>query len=145
MALCGAISGGIMSRSGYSDDIDNWALIKWRGQVASAFRGARGQQMLRDILTAMDAMPVKELIANNVVCSDGVCAMGAAAASRGVDVTEIDPENYEAVASAMNIAPQMAQEIAYMNDEGTWGNETPSERFVRMRNWVSNQIKDAKP
>lgn len=134
-----------MSRSGYSDDIDNWALIKWRGQVASAFRGARGQQMLRDILTAMDAMPVKELIANNVVCSDGVCAMGAAAASRGVDVTEIDPENYEAVASAMNIAPQMAQEIAYMNDEGTWGNETPSERFVRMRNWVSNQIKDAKP
>lgn len=134
-----------MSRSGYSDDIDNWALIKWRGQVASAFRGARGQQMLRDILTAMDAMPVKELIANNVVCYDGVCAMGAAAASRGVDVTEIDPENYEAVASAMNIAPQMAQEIAYMNDEGTWGNETPSERFVRMRNWVSNQIKDTKP
>lgn len=25
-----------MSRSGYSDDVENWQLIRWRGQVASA-------------------------------------------------------------------------------------------------------------
>lgn len=30
-----------MSRSGYNDDIDNWQMIKWRGQVASAVRGKR--------------------------------------------------------------------------------------------------------
>jgi hypothetical protein len=34
-----------MSRSGYSDDIDSaddqWALIRWRGAVKSAIRGAR--------------------------------------------------------------------------------------------------------
>ena len=33
-----------MSRSGYIDDMDDtWQFIKWRGQVASAIRGARGQ------------------------------------------------------------------------------------------------------
>lgn len=46
-----------MSRSGYSDDIDNWDLIKWRGQVASAIRGKRGQLFLRELLAALDALP----------------------------------------------------------------------------------------
>ena len=47
-----------MSRSGYSDDIDdNWAHIMWRGRVASSIRGKRGQAMLRELLAALDAMP----------------------------------------------------------------------------------------
>jgi hypothetical protein len=36
----------MMSRSGYSDDYGDdepWQLIMWRGAVASAFRGRRGQ------------------------------------------------------------------------------------------------------
>lgn len=32
-----------MSRCGYSDDYDQWALIRWRGAVESAIRGKRGQ------------------------------------------------------------------------------------------------------
>jgi len=35
-----------MSRHGYSDDIDEWALIKWRGQVASAMRGKTGPTII---------------------------------------------------------------------------------------------------
>ena len=38
-----------MSRSGYSDDLDNWDLIRWRGQVSSAIRGKRGQGFLREL------------------------------------------------------------------------------------------------
>jgi hypothetical protein len=37
-----------MSRSGYSDDLENWSLIRWRGAVASAIRGRRGQAFLRE-------------------------------------------------------------------------------------------------
>lgn len=32
-----------MSRSGYSEDLDMWDLIRWRGAVKSALRGKRGQ------------------------------------------------------------------------------------------------------
>lgn len=56
-----------MSRSGYDDDVDdNWSLIRYRGMVTSAVRGRRGQALLKDILIAMNAMPVKQLIAHDV-------------------------------------------------------------------------------
>lgn len=73
-----------MSRSGYSDDCENVAM--WRGQVASAIRGKRGQTMLRDLV--------------------------------------------------------LAQEVMYENDEGGWRpNETPEERWARVRNWAAKQIR----
>lgn len=52
-----------MSRSGYADWCDdNWAMIRWRGAVASAVRGKRGQAFLRELATTLDAMPEKRLI-----------------------------------------------------------------------------------
>ena len=46
-----------MSRSGYTDDMeDMWQHICWRGAVASAIRGRRGQAFLREMLAAMDAI-----------------------------------------------------------------------------------------
>ena len=42
-----------MSRSNYSDDIDDYRqLVLWRGAVRSAIRGRRGQAFLHDLLTA---------------------------------------------------------------------------------------------
>jgi len=55
-----------VSRSGYSDDLDNWDLIKWRGQVASATRGKRGQKLLTDLLAALNAMSEHSLIAHEL-------------------------------------------------------------------------------
>ena len=90
-----------MSRSGYIDDFeDNWQLIKWRGQVASASRGKRGQQFFRDLLAAMDAMPEKRLITHELEEDGEVCAIGALCRARGVDMATIDPEEPEEVASA---------------------------------------------
>lgn len=131
-----------MSRSGYSDDLDKWALICWRGQVASAIRGQRGQQLLKDLLAALDAMPEKRLIAEDLVNSDGeVCALGCLGKARGIDMAGIDPEEPEQVAKVFDIAPQLAQEIVYENDEGRWHPETPESRFDRMREWVVKHIK----
>jgi hypothetical protein len=45
-----------------------WSHIRWRGAVASAIRGGRGQAFLREMLAAMDAMPVKRLVANELRC-----------------------------------------------------------------------------
>lgn len=130
-----------MSRSGYSDDGGDWATIRWRGQVASATRGRRGQVMLRDLLDALDAMPVKRLIKNDLQADGEVCAIGALGLKRGLDMTEIDPEVPEEVAEAFDIARPLACEIVYENDEATWDDETPEERWVRMRKWVAAQIR----
>lgn len=138
-----------MSRSGYSDDVDdNWRAICWRGAVSSAIKGKRGQTFLREALEALDAMPIKELIAEELIAKDGSCCLlGAVAKKRGMDVEGIDPEDYSNVAFKFGVARALAQEIVYENDEGAWNNgkETPSERWVRMRKWVvSNLAKDEK-
>lgn len=79
-----------MSRSGYTDDgLDSWQVIRWRGAVASAIRGRRGQALLTELLAALDAMPVKELIKEQLVEDGAVCALGALGRARGVDMSAI--------------------------------------------------------
>ena len=135
-----------MSRAGYTEDgEDNWGLICWRGQVASAIRGKRGQAFLRDLVAALDAMPEKALIAEELEDGDGnVCSLGAVGRLRGVDMRRIDPYDYDEVAGAFDIAEPLAREIEYENDEGTWQwqKETPEQRWKRMRAWAASKIKD---
>lgn len=125
-----------MSRSGYSDDCDNVQL--WRSAVHRALRGYRGQAFLYKLRAALDAMPVKRLIAGEIANAAGeVCALGA------VDpLAPVDPEDRKAVADHFGIAPAMAAEIVYMNDEAdAWvRSETPEQRWKRMRVWVDEQI-----
>ena len=110
-----------MSRSGYTDDCENLGL--WRGAVERAIRGKRGQQALKEIAAAMDAMPTKVLAAESLVTADGeFCTLGVLGAARGVDLSPIDPEDAEQVAKAFDLAPAMVREIVYENDEAmvTW-------------------------
>lgn len=137
-----------MSRSGYTDDGDNIAM--WRGMVASATRGKRGQAFFRALLAALDAMPQKRLIANELEAEGEVCAIGALGRARGIDMSNIDPECPEQVAPVFNIAMCLAQEVVYMNDEcfdWHWDRQrncrveyTPEERWQKMRQWVAEQI-----
>jgi hypothetical protein len=132
-----------MSRSGYSDDCENdWALICWRGAVKSAIRGRRGQAFLKEMLAALDAMPEKKLVKEELELSGEVCAVGAVGKARGVDMSKIDPEDRRAVASVFGISPALAAEIVYENDEGyyRYGTEPPEHRWLRMRAWVTSQI-----
>jgi hypothetical protein len=131
-----------MSRSGYSDDCDGWALIRWRGAVNSAIKGARGQKFLRELLAALDAMPEKRLIANELVADGSYCTLGVIAKQRGID-TDIDPYDTETLANRLGIAEAMVLEIVFENDERPWNyrTETPEQRYERMRAWVVKQIK----
>lgn len=128
-----------MSRSGYSDDCENLGL--WRGAVQRATTGYRGQHFLRKLRDALDAMPVKRLIAGEIANTSGeVCALGS------VDpAARLDPEDRKAVGQHFGIAPALAAEIVYENDEhfNYWSrgvNETPEQRWIRMRAWVDEQI-----
>lgn len=132
-----------MSRSGYMTDIEPWSLICWRGQVASAIRGKRGQALIRDLIAALDAMPVKELIANDLEVDGKVCALGAVGRARGIDMSDIDIYDTEGVGEKFNVAHQLAAEVAFMNDEGGYL-ISPAQRWKLMREWAQNQLKEDK-
>jgi hypothetical protein len=128
-----------VSRSGYTDDCEGWELIRWRGAVASAIRGKRGQDFLRKMLAALDAMPGKRLIANELEMDGEVCAIGAVGRMQGIDMSNIDPSEPEEVGAAFNIPCALVKEISSVNDEWDWRG-TPEQRFETVRKWVVAQL-----
>jgi hypothetical protein len=137
-----------MSRSGYDDcwDCDDWQAALAMRRVASAMRGRRGQRLFRDLVAALDAMPAKRLITDDLIREDStgfenVCALGAVGKQRGIDMKPLDPENPHQVAAAFDISPTLAREVVYENDEGAWGRETPEQRWARVRAWAASKIK----
>lgn len=165
-----------MSRSGYSDDIDDpLALGRWRQAVKRAIEGKRGQALLRDLAAALDAMADKRLYPGNFATPDGeYCTLGVLGANRGTRMDDLGDEDYcdtDLVGERFGIAPAMAAEIMYLNDEFVdtwkwvdveicgpmrrnypdWGRHTrsvsvhndshPQERWKRMREWVSKNLK----
>ena len=140
-----------MSRHGYIDD--DWddspeailASGRWVACVKSAMRGKRGQAFLRELAAAMDAMPVKALIAHELINERGeCCTIGVVCKARGIDVSKVDYECPEQVGAAVGIARQMAAEIEYENDDGFWDrdikSESPEARWQRMRKWVESKL-----
>lgn len=109
-----------MSRHGlHEDDGDNpLEHGRWRGAVMSAIRGKRGQAFLRELADALDAMPVKELVAGELQDDDGChCALGVIGQRRGLDMAGMDVDDYDALADALKVNAKIAQEIMWENDE----------------------------
>ncbi len=99
--------------------------------------------MLTDLLVALDAMPDKRLIQHELIQDGEVCTLGALGQSRGLaQLAELDPDDPEDIASAFGVAPALVREIEFENDEGgcQWPQETPEQRWTRMRAWVTQQI-----
>ncbi len=138
-----------MSRSGYTDDYDSDVPLElYRQAVHRATTGYRGQHLLKKLRAALDAMPVKRLIAGNIQDESGnVCALGAldpTAPKYNDDECDGEwDEHARKLSKHFNIAPALASEIVYMNDEAfQWRNDqTPEARWKWMRAWVEEQIK----
>ena len=139
-----------MARHGYSDDIDDvLQLGRWRGMVASAIRGKRGQALLKELAAALDAMPAKRLVKGTLQTKDGdCCAIGAVCKAKGKDYTaHEDDDAYDqqemnaGIANELDVAECLIQEIEYKNDEGAY-KETDEQRWTRVRAWVQKKIKD---
>lgn len=109
-----------MARHGLHEDDgdDSLAHGRWRGAVMSAIRGKRGQVFLRELANALDAMPVKELVAGELQTEDGChCALGVIGERRGLNVADMDVDDYDALADALKVNAKIAQEVMWENDE----------------------------
>lgn len=134
-----------MSRSGYSDDCDAPGL--WRGSVYRATVGPRGQRLIREMIVALEAMPVRELADDLFVDGDRVCAMGAVAVARGVapeKLARLDETDAQQVGLLLDVPRALAAEIAYENDE--WAKGDDEDRWRHMHAWaVANVVPSREP
>lgn len=111
-----------MSRSGYTDDNDDpLAHGRWRQAVKRSLEGKRGQVLLRDLVAALDEMPEKALYPDSFATAEGeFCGLGVLGAKRGTKMDDLG-DDYECdtklVGQRFGIAPAMAAEIMYLNDE----------------------------
>lgn len=147
-----------MIRSGYSEDCDGWALIRWRGAVNSAIKGKRGQALLRELAEALDAMPVRELVAAEFEAHGQFCALGVVGAKRGIQTAHLIDAEREDVAKMFGVAEALAAEIMDVNDNGgnRWGlyhagikttqemdeadRRDRAKRWTDVRQWVAQNI-----
>jgi len=135
-----------MSRSGYSCDCENIGL--WRQAVERAVKGRRGQKALALITKALDAMPDKQLAANSFQSDCGPCTFGALAQLLGIDTSDLEAkpgldEDYvdrDEVGRRFDVAPSMAAEIMFLNDEGCVYSESPAQRWQRMRRVIDDMM-----
>lgn len=118
---------------------------RWRGAVASAIRGKRGQEFLREMLKALDSLPLPRLIEEDLEnCHGEACALGTVGHARGIDMSHIDIEDYGQVAREFGLNEKLAQEIMWVNDEySDRGNSVPAmeARFRLVREWVLENIR----
>lgn len=133
-----------MSRSGYGEgDSDSNFCYLWESIVKRSINGRRGQAFLRELAKAMDEMPVKRLILDDLVTPAGeCCTIGVVCKARGVDTSEVDVGDRDEVGGLVGISGVMAAEIEYYNDEVGPPDETPEQRWVRMRHWVGQRMKE---
>lgn len=138
-----------MSRHGMVDDwepddsSDQWRQICFRGSIKKAIKGKRGQAFLRELIAALDAMPVKKLIAEELEHEGEYCAMGCVGKARGIDMSNLDPYDVEKMSKIFGIAPNMIREIEFINDETVyWSNDEIPEikRWNVVRQWAESQL-----
>ncbi len=131
-----------MSRSNYSDDCEYLDL--YRASVDRAIKGRRGQSFLRELALEMDRMPEKKLVANVLIDPQGqCCTIGVLFKARRINVEAIDYNNARQIGEIAGIARSMAAEIEFENDDDECYAplELPQERWVRMREWVTSNLR----
>lgn len=111
--------------------------------LARAVKGKRGQSFLRGLVEALDSLPEPKLIRYHYALCGDHCALGAVAAHRNLLIADMVIED---VADELDVAPSLAQAIAAVNDEssGPFWEETPEQRWSRVRAWAASQIGDVR-
>lgn len=125
-----------MSRSGYIEDGDEDPLAhgRWRQAVKRSLEGKRGQALLRELVAALDDMPEKALYPGSFATADGeFCTLGVLGSKRGTKMDDLGDEDDcdpDEVGKRFGIAPAMAAEIMYLNDE----------YMVNTHKWITVEI-----
>lgn len=93
-------------------------------------------------------MPAKSLIRGELEKEGEVCALGRLGKVRGIDMSNVDPDEHEDVAKVFGIPHALACEIMYENDDremvvgefGEWRRENNAERWQRVRRWIQKHL-----
>lgn len=136
--------------TGESDDPLDWG--RYQAALQSSLRGRRGQQLLRDLIAGLDALPEPEL--SRGVLADRetgcVCALGAVGLQRGQALDELAHEDFtrgadpEDLAQQFDISPTLANEIVQTNDE--WWHKSNEKqareaRFQYVKEWAMSHLR----
>jgi hypothetical protein len=136
--------------TGESYDPLDWG--RYRAALRSSLRGRRGQQLLRDLIAGLDALPEPELSAGALADRETgcVCALGAVGLQRGQAFEEMELEDLahgtdpEALAGRFDISPTLANEIVQTNDEW-WHNSNEKRareaRFQYVKQWAMSHLR----
>jgi hypothetical protein len=129
-------------RINYSDEEDfSGQFGLWQGNCERSIRGRKGQEELRELRAALLALPDKRLLLGSLEDEEGgVCAIGAYAKRKGVDLSKFDVDSdTDEVGIAAGMPPLVAWKVVEMNDLQL-DDVTPEERYEKMLAWVESKI-----
>jgi hypothetical protein len=115
----------------------------WQANCDRSLHGKSGQRALRDLEAALLALPDKRLIVGLLTDDEGgVCAVGAYAQYKGVDLLQYDPEDSaELVGMAAGMPRLVAWAVVEHNDFiFDRDDPTPEERYTRVLHWVRHLL-----
>jgi hypothetical protein len=132
-----------MGRISYTDEEDypgQFAL--WQSNCLKSLHGKQGQEELRVLRQALIALPEKRLIHDLLVDEDGeVCAIGAYAKYKGLDLQKFDPEDAtDEVGIEAGMPALAAWKVVEMNDMELHSGFSPEERYTKILAWVDGQL-----
>ena len=139
-------------RVSYSDD-EEWPgqFELWQANCRRSRRGRKGQAALRELESALIAMPVQELHAVVLVEDSGeACAIGAMLVGRLIskgmsrvqaisECARLDPGDVEEHGVELGMPRLVAWSVAVKNDEYP-AYETPTARYTRVLRWVQGEL-----
>ncbi len=113
----------------------------WQANCIRSLKGKEGQAELMELRAALLAMPEKRLVHGSLEDEEGeVCAVGAYARHKGLDLSTFDPESdTDEVGVAAGMPRLVAWKVVQMNDFELYA-ETPEKRYEKMLKWVESQL-----
>jgi len=132
-----------------------WMEGQQAGAQQSAIRGRRGQQLLRDLVAGLDALPAPELSAGALEdeATGCCCAFGAVRRYRGAAAVplyfdpmekDLDPPHY---AEPFDVAPALAWAVVEVNEWWSTNNDEAArrQRWQRVRDWAVGRLVGVEP
>ncbi len=130
-------------RLSYSDEEDYPGQFGlWQGNCERSLRGAAGQKELRELKAALIGMASKRLIHGSLDDEDGgVCAIGAYAKHKGLDLSKYDPEEEtDEVGIAAGMPRLVAWKVVEINDFEFDRHVSPEDRYTEVLAWVERKL-----
>jgi hypothetical protein len=141
-----------MSRLYYEDDFDYRLEGLQQGWLKSAVRGQRGQQFLRDLVAALDALPTPELSCGALEDAETgcCCAFGAVRRFRGPENVNLwfHPEEEDItpddLANPFGVPQTLAWAVVQVNEEMNESNTEQGRRrrWAEVRAWAVSHLQE---